>query len=364
MKILKIAAAIISAVFLCNALTWFFDYLFNGALVDWFTMNYTNLTMTSDGSYVYEINWNAMKGLFFQMLLVISALCFISAKLYAARKVRRSIADTGKMISRYMNTESGAGDIFPPEYSEVSAQIVEIRANMEHSAQILKSEAARKNDLIVYLAHDLKTPLTSIIGYLSLLDEIPDMPLEQRAKYVKITREKALRLEMLINEFFDITRYNLQQISLEKETIDLNYMLIQMTDEFYPLLSAHGNTIELTMDDGLTVSADPVKLARVFNNVLKNAVAYSYPNTPINVTAGKAADKICVTVSDRGKTIPPHKLSSIFEKFFRLDEARSTNTGGAGLGLAIAKEIVELHGGTVTAISENEETTFLIELPA
>ena len=109
----------------------------------------------------------------------------------------------------------------------------------------LKEEGIRKNDLITYLAHDLKTPLTSVIGYLSLLDEVPDMPQAQKEKYIHITLDKANRLEKLINEFFEITRYNLQQIILEKEMVDLYYMLIQMSDEFYPILASHGNTITL-----------------------------------------------------------------------------------------------------------------------
>ena len=160
------------------------------------------------------------------------------------------------------------------------------------------------------------------------------MPTPQRAKYVSITLDKAKRLEKLINEFFEITRYNLQGIVLEKETIDLYYMLVQMTDEFYPLLQAHQNTTELDVDEEMTIYGDAENLARVFNNILKNAVAYSYPG-----------------------------LESIFFFFFRLDESRSSNTGGAGLGLAIAKEIVTLHGGTISADSHDEITTFSITLP-
>ncbi len=198
--------------------------------------------------------------------------------------------------------------------------------------------------MITYLAHDLKTPLTSVIGYLSLLDEVPDMPQAQKEKYIHITLDKANRLEKLINEFFEITRYNLQQIILEKEMVDLYYMLIQMSDEFYPILASHGNTITLHAQEDLTVYADPTKLARVFNNILKNAIAYSYPNTDIQITAVKTEQEIRISVCNHGKTIPQQRLESIFEKFFRLDDARTTNTGGAGLGLAIAKEIVTLHG--------------------
>lgn len=267
-------------------------------------------------------------------------------------------------IQKYMSRDMDVSDVFPEKYLEVSVQIAEIKNRMQRNEQALKDEAQRKNDLITYLAHDLKTPLTSVIGYLSLLDEAPDMPAEQKAKYVHITLEKALRLEKLINEFFEITRYNLQQMVLEKETIDLSYMLVQMTDEFYPLLVANDNRIELHVDEQLSVYGDSEKLARLFNNILKNAIAYSYPGTEIDVTAQEVHEQVVIAVRNHGKTIPAHKLETIFEKFFRLDEARRSNTGGAGLGLAIAKEIADLHGGTITAESDREVTTFRVTLPA
>ena len=221
----------------------------------------------------------------------------------------------------------------------------------------------RNNYMISYLAHYLKTPLTFIIGYLSLLNDTPNMPMEQREKYVNISIEKAKRLEKMINEFFDITCYNLQQIELEKETIDLYYMLVQLSDEFYPLLSAHGNTIKLLADEELNVYADPVRLARVFNNILKNAISYSYPNTEIKVNSKKEQGHIIIRFQNQGKNIPPQKLEALFDKFFRLDESRASNTGGTGLGLAIAKNIVELHGGKISAESQNETTTFIVSLP-
>ena len=288
--------------------------------------------------------------------------------LYASRQVKAAMRSAGRMIEDYMRHDREALEVFPQGYEEISVRIVEIKADMQRKEQMLREEASRKNDLITYLAHDLKTPLTSVIGYLSLMDEAPDMPASQRAKYVHITLDKALRLEKLINEFFEITRYNLQTIALEKETVNLSFMLEQMTDEFYPLLSDHGNTIRLEVEPDasggpLTLYADGEKLARVFNNILKNAIAYSYPGTAIAVECRTVGDFVRIEVSNRGRTIPPHKLEAIFEKFFRLDDARATNTGGAGLGLAIAKEIVTLHDGSITAASEDEVTSFLVELP-
>ena len=178
-----------------------------------------------------------------------------------------------------------------------------------------------------------------------------------------IALDKANRLEKLINEFFEITRYNLQQIVLEKERVDLYYLLVQLTDEFYPVLSAHGNTIELSADEKCTLYGDPEKLARVFNNLLKNAIHYSYPGTPIDILVEEEADQIILLFRNRGKTISRQQLTSIFDKFFRLDDARNSHTGGAGLGLAIAREIITLHGGTISADSEKELTTFRVSLP-
>lgn len=251
----------------------------------------------------------------------------------------------------------------PPEMMATERKLNTVKQELKQRTLEAKLAEQRKNDLVMYLAHDIRTPLTSVIGYLNLLAEAPDMPTEQKAKYVDITLDKAYRLEKMINEFFEITRYNLQQINLSKETIDLYYMLVQLTDELSPILSNNGNTTALRANENLSVYGDPDKLARVFNNVLKNAAAYSYPNTEILISAEEKDGTVILSFINKGKTIPREKLSSIFERFYRLDEARTSNTGGTGLGLAIAKEIVSLHGGTITANSENDTIEFIITLP-
>ena len=136
-----------------------------------------------------------------------------------------------------------------------------------------------------------------------------------------------------------------------------------MADEFYPILTPQGKKAIVTADHSLTVYADPDKLARVFNNILKNAISYSYPNSTIEITATAEEDTAIVLFKNTGETIPPHRLDDIFEKFYRLDSSRSANTGGSGLGLAIAKEIVTLHNGSITAESQDEITTFKVVLP-
>lgn len=247
---------------------------------------------------------------------------------------------------------------------DLEKQMNQIKMAVLLSQQAAKEAESKKNELVMYLAHDIRTPLTSVIGYLSLLDEAPDMPVEQKEKYVGIALKKSMRLEKLINEFFEITRYNTQQINLKKESVDLYYMLVQLIDEFYPVLSAKGNSAVLNADETLTVYADSEKLARVFNNIIKNAAAYSYPNTEIMISAKADKDTITVVFENHGQTIPSDQLSSLFNKFNRLDEARKSDTGGAGLGLSIANEIVRWHGGEISVQSENDMVSFTVSLPA
>lgn len=371
-KPILFATAAIASIAICLAVYYFVDVVMNGSFREWFEKNYMirgNRYLPEEERYVFGIQpfYSKIKVLLLQLLignvLIWLMIVFGVSHFHAKSAVKKSITRTSRMMREFMDSKETAANLFPNAYSEIYTQMVEIKETMQHHEQILKDEANRKNDLIAYLAHDLKTPLTSVIGYLSLLDEATDMPAEQKAKYVYITLDKAKRLEKLINEFFDITRYNLQQIELEKDSIDLCYMLVQMADEFYPVLQLHGNTVDLDVDDNLVLYGDAEKLARVFNNILKNAVAYSYPDSPIRIWTESTAAEMKIYFQNKGKTIPVRKLDLIFEKFFRLDEARTTDTGGAGLGLAIAKEIVSLHAGTITASSQDEITTFCVTLP-
>ena len=189
------------------------------------------------------------------------------------------------------------------------------------------------------------------------------MPAELRTRRVHIALEKAYRLETMINEFFEITRYNSQQITLSKQTIDLYYMLVQLSDELSPVFAPRGNTVALRLNEDLTVEADPEKLARVFSNILKNAASYSYPRTEIIISAEKLEHEVLIRFQNSGEDISSEALAALFDKFYRADKSRSSDTGGTGLGLAIAKEIITLHGGTISAASKEHVITFTISLP-
>ena len=176
--------------------------------------------------------------------------------------------------------------------------------------------------------------------------------------------EKSIRLGELINEFFDITRYNLQKIELEPVEIDLTMMLEQLADELYGVLQEKKLTCEVDVEEDLMIYGDPDKLARVFDNILRNAIAYCYEDTEIRIEAKMKDGDIEITFTNAGDKIPGDMLQTIFEKFYRVDGSRSTGTGGAGLGLAIAKQIVELHGGRILAKSDDNRTQFVVTLPS
>lgn len=245
-----------------------------------------------------------------------------------------------------------------PEMEPMEKKLNTVKQTLWQRKQDSILAEQRKDEVVMYLAHDIRTPLTSVIGYLNLLEEEPEMPMEQRAKYVHITLDKACRLEKMINEFFEITRFNSSNITLEYSVVNLTRMLEQLVFEFKPMLAEKNLNCVLTAEPNKMIRCDVNKMQRVFDNLLRNAVNYSFENTEISIAVTQSEDTVHIKFANHGNTIPKEKLERIFEQFYRLDTSRSTGNGGAGLGLAVAKEIVMLHGGTITARSENEIIEF------
>lgn len=269
-------------------------------------------------------------------------------------------------IGRGMDSliKEGAAEIsLSPELFPMERKLNTIKHMIEQQKNDMLAAEQRKNDLIMYLAHDLKTPLASVIGYLNLLRDEGQIADTLREKYLSISLDKAERLEDLINEFFEISKYNLTTISLQYSTINLKRLLEMLLYEFRPMLQEKKLHYTLHVEEQIMMKCDADKIQRVFDNLLRNAILYSFEDTDIDITATQQDGTVCIQFGNHGDTIPQEKLERIFEQFYRLDVSRSTRSGGAGLGLAIAKQIVELHQGTIQAESRDETITFRVILP-
>lgn len=252
-----------------------------------------------------------------------------------------------------------------PELALTQGELNAIREASLADERAAVAAERRKNELVAYLAHDIKTPLTSVVGYLGLLDEARDLPAETRERYVSRALGKAERLETLIDEFFEITRYNVQSIPIERQTVDVALFCEQVADEFFPEAASRGIEIDVSAPADERFFVDPGKLARALGNVVRNAVAYAEPGSAVTLEAwfSASAGAWMLRVRNRGREISAVHLQSIFDKFYREDSARATDSGGAGLGLAIAKEIVAAHGGVIEAESDAGVTTFTVRIP-
>lgn len=250
-----------------------------------------------------------------------------------------------------------------PELAMIEKKINTIKHTLEKQRLDAQLAEQRKNDLIVYLAHDLKTPLASVIGYLNLLRDERQISDELREKYLGVSLEKAERLEDLINEFFEIAKYSLSEITLQYSTVSLTRLLEMLLFEFEPMLQENNLRCKLEIAEELSIRCDADKLQRVFDNLLRNAVLYSYAGTQITIAVTRQDEQAIILFANHGDTIAQDKLERIFEQFYRLDAARGTHGGGAGLGLAIARRIVLLHGGTITAKSADEKIEITVTLP-
>lgn len=221
-----------------------------------------------------------------------------------------------------------------------------------------------KNELITNVAHDLRTPLTSIIGYIDIVNNMPDLTEAQRSEYLKITWEKARKLEKLINELFSFTKISYGGMPMHMEKIDLIKLLEQEVDELYPTFK--DNELECVLEtdtDSCMVMADGEQLVRVFDNLLGNAVKYGRYGKMIRVRTVTEQSQIRIQVVNYGSVIPAENLPFLFEKFYKVDTSRQPSSEGTGLGLAIAKSIVESHGGSISVKSSFDGTVFEVILP-
>lgn len=244
--------------------------------------------------------------------------------------------------------------------TSVNALVDSAVQSMDDERKIEKS----KDELITNVSHDLRTPLTSIIGYLGLIEDKQYQNEEDILKYTHIAYEKAKQMKNLVDDLFEYTKVQQHGVPVNIMWVDLNQLLEQLTASF--ALEADRRGIKISskvVPNPLMIEADPEKLGRVFNNLVANAFKYGNGACYIRITAHQEQDKVVVKVANDGTPIPEKAQSHLFERFYRAEASRSRATGGTGLGLAIVKSIVDLHHGQVTVSSDADETAFIVTLP-
>lgn len=251
------------------------------------------------------------------------------------------------------------------EFSEMAESLNKMAENIRELMDKEREAERTKNELITNIAHDLRTPLTSIIGYLELLSNSRQtvMAPELQQKYIDIAYTKAKRLEKLIEDLFGFTKMTYGKVSMKVGQVDIIRLLSQLLEEFYPSFADKNLTYELTSNVPVQmISADANLLARLFDNLINNAIKYGAEGKRILVNVCGGEEMVTVSITNYGHVIPEQELPLIFNKFYRVEQSRSASTGGTGLGLAIAKNVVDMHGGSIQVNSDLKGTVFTVKL--
>lgn len=245
--------------------------------------------------------------------------------------------------------------------------ITSVNALVDTITQAMQEERASeksKDELITNVSHDLRTPLTSIIGYLGLIEDHQYQSEEDIVKYSHIAYDKAKQMKNLVEDLFEYTKVQQHGAPVNLMTVDLGQLLEQVGASFELEADKKGMAINVTCEPTpLSITADPEKLGRLFSNLVANALKYGHGASYIHLTAKQLGEKVVITVANDGEKIPAEAVKHLFERFYRVESSRNKATGGTGLGLAIVQSIVELHHGSVTARSDDQETAFVVTLP-
>lgn len=245
--------------------------------------------------------------------------------------------------------------------------ITSVNALVDTITQAMQEERASeksKDELITNVSHDLRTPLTSIIGYLGLIEDHQYQSEEDIVKYSHIAYDKAKQMKNLVEDLFEYTKVQQHGAPVNFMTVDLGQLLEQVGASFELEADKKGMAINVSCEPTpLSITADPEKLGRLFSNLVANALKYGHGASYIHLTAKQLGEKVVITVADDGEKIPAESVKHLFERFYRVESSRNKATGGTGLGLAIVQSIVELHHGSVTARSDDQETAFVVTLP-
>lgn len=293
--------------------------------------------------------------------ILLFSVVFLALERRTARQLCKIAAAVERISSGDLSTQLEIGG--DSEFAQIAENINRMQADIRRLMEKERESERSKNDLITNIAHDLRTPLTSILGYMDLLTKNKALTAEQQAHYLEIVYTKSKRLQKLIEDLFDFTKMTYGKISMKVGELDIVQLLAQILEENYPSFEKKGLSYELQSNvPSQMIRADGDLLARVFDNLISNAIKYGADGKRVQVHVSAEEETVTVRVVNYGYVIPEQELPLLFEKFYRVEQSRSTQTGGTGLGLAIVKNIVDMHGGTVSVSSDLSGTVFTVKL--
>lgn len=249
------------------------------------------------------------------------------------------------------------------EFGDIAKDINSANEKLKEAIQRGDFSESSKDQLVVNLAHDLRTPLTSVLGYLDLILKEENLTNEQSRHFLTIALTKSERLENLIDELFEVTRMNYGMLPIKKTSVNLIELLHQLTEELYPLFEKNGLVARINCESQLYMKGDGDLLARVFENLIVNAIHYGNDGQFIDFNGFIDKNDVVIQVVNYGNKIPENELPHLFDMFYTGDKSRTHQKRSSGLGLFIAKNIVEQHKGSITAKSSIIQTSFEIRLP-
>ena len=300
------------------------------------------------------------------LFVLVGILIFTIIFLFLQRKTARDIETLAQGVKQI-----SAGDFHTDIAISGEGELAHIAESIRLMEEELSSHIERereneqsKTDLITNIAHDLRTPLTSILGYLDLLRNSQMVPEEMKKHYIEIVYNKALRLQKLIEELFGFTKLSYGKLNMNISTLDLVQLLSQLVEESYPNFEKNNLSYDFSANvKSLFIEGDGDLLARLFDNLISNAIKYGAEGKRVLIRLRKEKEEVMVQVLNFGYVIPEKELPLIFDKFYRVEHSRSLSTGGTGLGLAIVKNIVDMHHGNITVQSDMGGTRFNVTLP-
>lgn len=331
-----------------------------GALA-YFTRSFLDdqFARTEDLIYLYIFRFLEIFQLVFYVIAIVFTLLIFSSWI-----VRPLVEEMAKVVRTYIDIENDLPEIdLPKSMQPLQEELEHINKDIMLWKQAAKEAERKKDELVVYLAHDIRTPLSSTLGYLSLLEDCAYLSDQQQERFVQVALKKAQTIQSLVDELFEITRYNLSQIELHKEKVDIFLLLQQLIEELQPDMNEKKIHLQFTQVGTSYAFIDAKNIARAFENIIVNAIRYSPRNETISIALEEKNNVLFATFQNSGVEVDTTELDRLFEKFYRSDSARQTSTGGSGLGLAIAKNIIEAHKGSIHASTKDKTILFTIQLP-